>query len=59
MQTQWFAGMGGYTGLRYESVYPLLDRFAQTPEQWDQLLEDVQTLEMAALTQMSEDRPTT
>lgn len=59
LQTQWFAGMGGYSGLRYEALYPLLDRRATSADDWDQLLEDVQTMEMAALKQMSEDRPDT
>ena len=44
--------MGGRTGLRYEALYPLLDR---RPGDWDELFDDVQTLELAALKQMSDD----
>ena len=57
LQTQWsVGGMGGATGLRYEAVYPLLDREAQGAEDWQQLFDDLQTLEGAALKQMSDNR---
>ena len=56
LQTQWSVGMSGATGLRYEAVYPLLDREAQGAEDWQQLFDDLQTLEGAALKQMSENR---
>lgn len=59
MQTQWQVGMAGCTGLRYEALYPLLDRKTQSPEEWAELFDDIQTLELAALEKMSEDRPTT
>lgn len=58
MQTQWNIGMGGRTGLRYEALYPLLDRDAQTTEQWLELFEDVRVMEYAALKQMSDDAET-
>lgn len=51
--------MGGATGLRYEAVYPLLDREAQGAEDWQQLFDDMQTLEGAALKQMSDNRSDT
>ena len=57
LQTQWSVGMSGATGLRYEAVYPLLDREAQGAEDWQQLFDDLQTLEGAALKQMSDNRP--
>lgn len=50
--------MGGRTGLRYEALYPLLDRDAQTTEQWLELFEDVRVMEYAALKQMSDDAET-
>lgn len=56
LQTQWHVGMGGATGLRYEALYPLLDREAATAKEWGELFEDVQVLEMAALKQMSDNR---
>lgn len=53
LQTQWnwIAGMGGggRTGLRYEVVYPLIDRAAKTPEEWEALFADIQVMERAAL----------
>lgn len=56
VQTQWNVGMGGPTGLRYEAIYPLLDREAQDAEDWQQLFDDLQVLEGAALKQMGENR---
>ena len=55
LQTQWhYGGMGGRTGLRYEALYPLLDRQTDTPEQWQQLFDDVRVMEHAALAQMAD-----
>lgn len=56
VQTQWNVAMGGPTGLRYEALYPLLDRDAQDTEDWQQLFDDLQVLEGAALKQMSDNR---
>lgn len=47
--------MGGRTGLRYEALYPLLDRAADDKAHWDALFDDVRTMEYAALKQMSDD----
>jgi len=47
--------MGGRTGLRYEALYPLIDKEAATEEQWNDLFEDVRTLEYSALRQMADD----
>ena len=58
MQTQWAVGFGGRTGLRYEALYPLLDRMDLTQDEWEDLFDDVRTLEIAALTQMNEDSET-
>jgi hypothetical protein len=55
LQTQWNVGMGGRAGLKYEALYPLLDRQTDTPEQWQQLFDDVRVMEYAALDQMAED----
>lgn len=55
VQTQWNVSMGGPTGLRYEAIYPLLDRETDTKD-WDQLFDDIQVLEGAALKQMSDNR---
>lgn len=54
LQTQWTwaVGMGGgqRIGLKYEAVYPLLDRAAQgDQEEWDCLFSDIQAMEQAVL----------
>jgi hypothetical protein len=54
VQTQWNVGMNGTTGLRYEAIYPLLDREAATPQEWEDLFDDLQVIERAALKQMSD-----
>lgn len=54
--TQWRVGMGGPTGLDYNAVYPLLDRAAKDPQEWDEMFSDIQVMEGAALKQMSENR---
>ncbi len=51
--------MGGPTGLRYEALYPLLDRAAKDPQEWDELFSDIQVMEGAALKQMAENRTET
>ena len=56
LSTQWRIGMGGPTGLDYAAVYPLLDRIAKDPAEWQDLFEDIQVMEGAALKQMSENR---
>lgn len=55
LQTQWSVaigmGGGGRIGLRYEAVYPLLDRVADgDPKEWARLFADVQAMEQAVLT---------
>jgi hypothetical protein len=52
MGTQWNVGPGGRTGLRYESLYPLLDRMHLTDDEWQSLFDDVQLMERAALAAM-------
>lgn len=48
--------MGGPTGLRYEAIFPLLDREAQDAEDWQQLFDDLHVMEGAALKQMSDNQ---
>lgn len=50
LTTQWNEGMAGRTGLRYEAVYPLLDRAAVCTDEWDDLFDDIRTMEAAVLT---------
>ena len=56
LSTQWRIGMGGPTGLDYAAVYPLLDRAAKDPQEWDELFSDIQVMEGAALKQIGENR---
>ena len=56
LRTQWRVGMGGPTGLDYAAVYPLLDRAAKDPQEWDELFSDIQVMEGTALKQMSDNR---
>lgn len=46
--------MGGPTGLRYEAVYPLLDRLHGDQDEWMQAFDDLQVMERAALDVMRE-----
>lgn len=41
--------MNGPTGLRYEAVYPLLDKLAADKDEWLELLADIQVMEAQAL----------
>jgi len=54
LRTQWRVGMGGPSGLDYAAVYPLIDRLQLDPDEWDLLLEDIRTLEHAALNAMNQ-----
>lgn len=54
LSSQWRSGMGGPTGLCYEALYPLLDRAAASPEEWDELFDDIRAMEREALSVMQE-----
>lgn len=45
--------MSGEVGLRYEAVYPLLDRLFA--DDWQQAFDDLQVLERAALDAMRDE----
>ena len=49
MLTQWRVGMSSLVGLDYAALYPLLDRVAQSREEWDELFDDVRAMEHAIL----------
>lgn len=46
--------MGGATGLDYGPLFTLMDRKGLSNEDYDQLFDDIQTLERAALSAMNE-----
>jgi len=54
LSTQWSVSMSGRTGLRYESIYPLLDR-EYSGEAWDEAFSDIQEMEISALNAMREE----
>lgn len=45
--------MAGPTGLRYEAVYPLLDRMTTDPDQWRETFRDIRLMEGAAMKALS------
>ena len=54
LQTQWRIGMSGPTGLDYNVLYHKLDRRALTPEQYEQLEDDIRTMEYETLSVLGE-----
>lgn len=40
---------GGVTGIRYEAIYPFMDRMNLSPDEWDSLLCDLEVMEQAAM----------
>lgn len=51
--TRWVVGMGGVTGIRWEAVYPLMDRLGLDDQAWDALLSDLEVMEQAALVEIN------
>jgi hypothetical protein len=51
--TQWRAGMAGATGLDYCALYPLLDKATKDDAEWWQLFDDIQVMEVEALSIMA------
>ena len=56
VRTQWRNGMAGATGLDYGVVFRLMDQLQLEGEAWDDMLEDIQTMEFEALAAMDEAR---
>jgi hypothetical protein len=54
MRTQWQVGMGGPIGLNFMVAYMRMDRMRLSPEEYDQLDQDLQVMEAAALRVMHE-----
>lgn len=56
VSTQWrTGGAGGVIGLDYGAIYPLLERVAESKDDWLALFEDLQTMEAGALEAMRPD----
>lgn len=54
MRTQWRIGMAGATGLDYGPLHRKMDRMGLSPEAFDDLEEDIQAMEFAALGAMND-----
>lgn len=52
LDTQWQTGLNGPTGLRYETLFELLDRKGYAGEDWWRLFDDIRQLEAEALKTM-------
>ena len=54
--TRWVSAPmgGGPLGLRWEAIYPLMDRMALDSQEWDVLHSDLMVLENAAINTMQE-----
>ena len=51
--TQWrTSGMGGYIGLDYGPLFELMTRQGLSGQEWQDMFDDIQTLEAAALEQI-------
>jgi len=57
--TKWiYPGMGGVPlGIRWEAIYPLMDRLGLEPGEWEAMHDDLQVLEVAAMETMREFAP--
>lgn len=53
MQSQWNVGMSGASGLQYLVLFAFMARMQLSDEDHDLLLDDIQTLERAALEAMN------
>lgn len=53
LQTQWRVGMGGATGLDYNTLFHKMDRMGLEPDEYELLEDDVRTMEFAALDAMA------
>ena len=52
--TRWAHGMAGPVGLNWPAIYPLMDRLELEPDAWQDLLDDLEVMEQAALEVMHE-----
>jgi hypothetical protein len=53
MSTQWRVGACGPTGLDYMVLYHRMDRLKLKPRQYAQIESDIQTMEVAALSEIN------
>ena len=53
MQSQWDAGIGGPTCLKYQVLFEIMDRKGLTNDDWWEMFADIQHMEAAALKEMN------
>lgn len=53
LRSQWRVSMAGATGLDYGVMFQKMDRMGLSPEQYDELEDQMRALEHAALDEMS------
>jgi len=53
LETQWRVIPGGYVGLDYNVLYKKMDRLGLSPAEYDQLEEDIQLMELEALSHIN------
>lgn len=51
--TRWVVGMSGVVGLRWEAIYPLVDRLELSSAEWDELIANLETMERGALEEIN------
>lgn len=56
LQTQWIPGPNGVLGINYLVLYHKLDRLELSPSEYFEWESDIQTMELAALEKMQEQR---
>ena len=55
LSTQWNVGMSGMVGMRYEALYPLLDR-NYSGDEWQDAFSDIRLMESDVLSIQSESK---
>lgn len=53
MQTQWYIGMNGRTGLNYLVLFAMIDKLNLSKEESDLMFLDIQVMEYSALEEMA------
>lgn len=53
LQTQWRAGVTGLIGLDYTPLFHKMDRMSLSPEEYEELEDDIRTMEYAAIAAMN------
>jgi len=52
MQSQWDVGVNGPTGLKYQVLFSIIDRFGIDGDEWWHVFDEIRLMESAALSAM-------